>query len=143
MKNKYLIGGVVAVMLVLGMWTYTQAVGNTIATCVGKDLSLKLSKDGVTCDKGQTLLTWNIQGPKGDKGDVGAQGSQGIQGDTARQGAGNIAFCDEETFCRIVLKTDGTLWQYNPSYFKWEPRQQPDSVQFQQRISSNGQELPF
>src|SRR3989344_6229844 len=83
--------GVVTVM-VLGFWTYTQAVANDITVCVKKDGTVHVvgpyfKRD--ECKKNETLLTWNAQGEKGDKGDQGIQGvagSQGSKGDTGEQG---------------------------------------------------------
>lgn len=35
---------------------------------------------GETCKRHETLLNWNVQGPKGDKGDPGPAGPMGLQG---------------------------------------------------------------
>lgn len=92
------------------------------------------------CNKNDSLLSWNttgIQGPKGDTGETGPVGPQGVKGDTGiagqqgaigsvgpqglkgdkgdsvMHGAGNIAFCESYSrACQIVLKTDGTIWEF-------------------------------
>src|SRR3989344_6257886 len=80
--------GVVTVM-VLGFWTYTQAVANDITVCVKKDGTVHVvgpyfKRD--ECKKNETLLTWNAQGEKGDKGDQGIAGPAGAKGDKGEQG---------------------------------------------------------
>ena len=86
----------------LGSWAYTEAAGTTITVCAQKDGDMRLIGIGFTsaaCNNKETLVSWNIQGPKGDtgaqgiqgvkgdKGDVGLQGIQGLKGDAGLTGA--------------------------------------------------------
>lgn len=154
-NKKFHASFLVIVALFLGIWTYTRAVGSQITVCVKKSgLVYVIGQDfkRYDCKKNDSLLSWNsegIQGPRGDtgeqgpigltgprgesgpKGDVGPTGPQGVKGDkgdSAQKGAGDIAFCDEDTFCRIVLKKDGTVWFFNPNTGIWEPRGNPDTA---------------
>ena len=90
MKNKstILICSVLVVVAVLFVGTnvFAAVTGNTITACISKDGEMKISQDGTTCAKGQTLLSWNIQGPKGEQGATGGTGPQGPQGDTGATG---------------------------------------------------------
>lgn len=126
----------------LGAWVYTKAEGLTLEVCVKKSGLIYVIGEEFKrseCKKNDSLLSWNtagIQGPKGDKGDTGItgpQGTQGVAGDTgpmgpqglkgdkATHGAGNIAFCASYgSNCQIVLKTDGTVWEFN-GYNVWIP----------------------
>jgi hypothetical protein len=65
----------------VGVKVYATVTGTTITACVAKDGSLSVSSIGNECKKGQTALSWNIQGPKGDKGDKGDAGPVGPQGE--------------------------------------------------------------
>lgn len=115
---------VVCLALVLGFWTYTQAVANDIVICVKNNGTVRVigsqyKRDD--CKANETLLTWNISGPQGPKGDTGEQGPAGVQGKKgekgesggpATHGAGNIAFMfNGDT--SYLLKTDGTVWLSN------------------------------
>lgn len=132
-----------------GVCTLAYAEGKTITMCVRQNgLVYIIGKDFKRdeCRKNDQLISWNtegVPGPKGDKGevgtigpkgeqgvkgDVGPAGAQGIQGakgdkgDSATHGAGNIAFCSSLVsfaYCQLVLKTDGTIWQWNPNDNKW------------------------
>ena len=131
-KKVILFLGIVFVFVV-GLWGYSKAVGNEITVCVTKAGTVHIigsDFERAECKKNETLLTWNIVGPKGDKGDKGdtglqgeqgQKGDQGIQGESgpqglkgdkgepglaAQYGAGNIAFIFEDH----LLKTDGTVW---------------------------------
>ena len=44
-----------------------------------------------TCRRNETLLTWNLQGPKGDKGDPGVTGPKGDPGPVGPKGDAGIA----------------------------------------------------
>src|SRR6266852_5735427 len=105
--NKALSAGLVGfigiALLVLGLWTYTRAAGAEITACVNKSGEVYVIGTGfekANCSKNETLLSWGIQGPKGDKGDPGSTG------------AGNIAFTDQDQGLPVVVKADGTVWQY-------------------------------
>jgi hypothetical protein len=91
MKNKFvIIGGVItAVVLVVFVGTnvFAAVTGNTITACVAKNGTLMLSNSNTKCQKGQTLLSWNIQGAKGDTGAQGPQGELGAQGETGPIGS--------------------------------------------------------
>jgi hypothetical protein len=106
--SKYLVSAGFAAMLVLGTWTYTQAVTNGISVCVLKNGTVHVigpdfKRDD--CKTNETLLTWNAQGPKGDqgiqgpvgpKGDTGSSGTNGVngapgaKGDTGNSGAPGV-----------------------------------------------------
>ena len=138
--------------IALGIVSFTYANSNEITVCINKDGEMNLISAGRKndeCKKKDNLLTWNITGPQGlqgvtgpqgEKGDTGLQGPQGgigpmgikgPKGDTSSQGAGNIAFCTIGNDCASVLKTDGTIWDFNgdqiwvESYF---PKTVPISV---------------
>ncbi len=126
----------------LSAWSYTKAEGVTLEVCVKKSgLIYVIGEDfrRSECKKNDSLLSWNtagiqgprgetgLQGPKGDTGpqgevgDNGPMGQQGPKGDKATHGAGNIAFCESYSRnCQIVLKTDGTIWEFN-GYNVWIP----------------------
>jgi hypothetical protein len=65
---------------------------NTIRVCAKKNGQLRLVDTFSECDKNESGISWNVQGPKGDKGEQGdtgprgPQGPQGIKGDTGAQG---------------------------------------------------------
>jgi len=93
MKKTILIsvGCLSAVALIIGLWTYSQANENTaISVCVKKSGLVFVVGDGFRredCKKNESLLTWNIMGPKGQKGDKGDKGDQGPIGLTGSAGA--------------------------------------------------------
>ncbi|MHB1243690.1 MAG: hypothetical protein ACYC1P_09890, partial [Gaiellaceae bacterium] len=67
----------------------TQA-SNTIYACVKKNGDPTLVAEGARCKPNETLVSWNIVGPrgaKGDKGDTGDTGPQGPTGDKGDTGA--------------------------------------------------------
>lgn len=81
--------------LTMGLWTYSQAVDDIITVCVRKSGLAYVIGGGFKhsdCKNNDTLLTWNIQGPKGDKGDTGPRGElgpvgpKGDRGDVGEQG---------------------------------------------------------
>jgi len=80
------------VILSIGLWSYSRAIGDTISVCVRKSGLVYVIGEGFRrddCKKNDKLLTWGIQGPKGDKGDKGEKGDpgeQGIQGEQGVQG---------------------------------------------------------
>jgi Collagen triple helix repeat (20 copies) len=106
MRSKYLMRlGVVAAAsaAVLGGGSFALAAdsatasGNVYSACVTFAHSLyNFSVNRTpTCNRGDTLISWNQtgpqgpagpQGPKGDKGDTGATGAQGPKGDTGATG---------------------------------------------------------
>jgi hypothetical protein len=77
---------------------------NTIYACQTKgDNLLRVVDANTACKNNETVLSWNVIGPKGDKGDtgaagpkgdtgaVGATGSQGPKGDTGATGVTGTA----------------------------------------------------
>lgn len=64
----------------------TAAGDNTIYACVHKNRNPTLVTEGTECKPNETLVSWNIVGPRGEKGDTGPQGPQGPQGETGPQG---------------------------------------------------------
>src|SRR6476660_8769187 len=63
--------------------TYALAEGGSTSTlnaCAKKDGQLRLVAADATCKVDETLVQWNVQGPKGDRGTTGAQGQKGDQG---------------------------------------------------------------
>ena len=125
---------VIALLLALSFGAYAFATSGVITACAKRDGEVYLIGTGfqrATCARGDLALSWNIQGPKGDKGDPGApgkdgapglqgqqgpagpQGPKGDKGDSAVHGAGDIAFLTSIAQGTFVLKTDGTVWQYN------------------------------
>lgn len=64
----------------------TAADANTIYACVHKNGNPTLVAEGTECKPNETLVSWNIVGPRGEKGDTGPQGPQGPQGETGPQG---------------------------------------------------------
>lgn len=89
----FALGLLVAVAALAGTEAYarlgaTQA-SNTIYACVKKNGDPTLVTEGARCKPNETLVSWNIVGPrgaKGDKGDTGPQGPKGDKGDTGPQG---------------------------------------------------------
>ena len=86
MKTKILGYVIISITLVIGLWSYSQAINaEKISICVKSSGLVSLMANQTTnkepCkEPGDTLLTWNINGPKGDTGPVGPTGSQGEQG---------------------------------------------------------------
>ena len=92
-KQKFLVGiTVIAITIFSGLWFYSRATDGAISICVQNNGAVRVIGDEFRrddCKKNETLLTWNIQGPKGDKGDkgdTGEQGGQGVQGEVGPQG---------------------------------------------------------
>lgn len=52
----------------------------TLSACVGKQTGvMRLTDAGTGCRSGESLVTWNVQGPQGTPGTPGAQGPAGPQ----------------------------------------------------------------
>ena len=99
-RTYYLFGVVVAVIGVVAFWTYSYATDGEITICVQKGGTVHVVGEGFKqseCNKNETLLSWNIQGPagpkgdKGDKGDPGSPGEKGDQGDRGEPGTNGTA----------------------------------------------------
>lgn len=93
MKNRWLIISLFVVFAsVIGVWSYVGATGEQITACVKNNGSIRIKTGGVSCDGNETLLSWNITGPKGDRGEqgiagpTGPQGPKGDKGDTGERG---------------------------------------------------------
>lgn len=70
-----------ATLLVVGGAAYaTIPSNNVINACYTKSGGLLRVVDSTvtTCNKSETSLAWNVQGPKGDRGEPGPQGEPGI-----------------------------------------------------------------
>jgi hypothetical protein len=70
------------VALGLGLWSITQAVGESeiITACVSKTGALRL-KGEETCKAHESEMSWNVKGERGEKGDKGDKGEQGDPGE--------------------------------------------------------------
>jgi hypothetical protein len=68
-------------VLALGLWTITRANGDEIKVCVNRLGLMFVLGEGfreTECWRGETLLSWNKQGPPGPKGEKGDKGDPGI-----------------------------------------------------------------
>lgn len=110
--------------LFFGTLSYAQVTPATIKACVNKSGIAFIVGEGFqrqNCFRGEKLISWNIQGPKGDTGEPGEQGPQGEPGPAGPQGlqgesgpagitgAGNVAFID----AHFILTTDGIYYYDN------------------------------
>lgn len=60
---------------------------NTIYACMGdRSGSVRIVQQGETCLRGESLISWNVQGPAGPQGAQGQQGQSGPQGLPGPQG---------------------------------------------------------
>jgi hypothetical protein len=59
---------------------------NTIYACVKKNGDPTLVAENARCKPNETLVSWNIVGPRGAKGDTGATGATGPQGPKGDKG---------------------------------------------------------
>jgi hypothetical protein len=80
LASAFLVG--VAVSLVWGDGGETTQ----IHACVARDGVVRIVPPTSGCKSQETLLHWNIAGPKGDPGDQGPQGDPGPQGVPGLQG---------------------------------------------------------
>jgi len=90
-KNRLLIilGLVLFLLGASATWVFAQTVSGDgmINACVNpNDGTIRIVSDPV-CKKNESLLSWNIMGPKGDKGDPGPTGPAGPQGEQGPQGS--------------------------------------------------------
>lgn len=61
---------------------------NTIYACKGdRSGSVRIVQQGEPCLRGESLISWNVQGPAGAQGQQGQPGSQGLPGQTGLPGA--------------------------------------------------------
>lgn len=74
------------VLLVIGgvlLWGHSRATGETITVCVKKTGLVYVIGEGfkrTDCKPGDTLLSWNTEGPTGPQGPQGLQGPAGAAG---------------------------------------------------------------
>ncbi len=79
----FVIFGLVIILLAASVtWALAQTDGVINACMIPSDGTIRIVADPADCKKNETLLTWNIMGPKGDKGDPGEQGPTGPAGAT-------------------------------------------------------------
>jgi hypothetical protein len=87
-KNiSYPVLGLAVVALVLGLWSITQAVGETevITACVSKSGALRL-KGEEACKANESEVSWNVKGERGEKGEKGDKGDKGDKGEQGEPG---------------------------------------------------------
>lgn len=86
----FMLGLAVALAAFAGTEAYARLAAteasNTIYACVKKNGDPTLVAEGARCKPNETLVSWNIVGPRGPKGDTGPQGPKGDKGDTGPQG---------------------------------------------------------
>jgi type VI protein secretion system component Hcp len=80
-----LAGGAAGVVLVLS-GTPASAQSDQIRACVNPGGVMRVLAAGEPCDPPQTLLTWNVAGPRGPVGPAGEQGPAGPTGAAGRDG---------------------------------------------------------
>src|SRR4051812_31300630 len=54
--------------------------------CVANDGRLRIVQATIDCKRGETPLTWNVEGPRGEVGPAGAPGLPGMTGPAGPQG---------------------------------------------------------
>lgn len=131
--------GFLSLALVMGFWAYSHAAGSAVTVCVKKDGEMYVIGEGfrrVDCRRNETLLSWNIQGPKGDKGDKGDPGEtgtkgdkgdigpQGLQGPKGNPGAIHLADANGNElgiYLEIVPGYSNTYRLYSPEFNGWLP----------------------
>ncbi len=80
---------VMCLVFVLGSFVFVRAAGTDISMCVKTNGSVYLigpSYSRQTCAGGDTLITFNTQGPAGPQGVAGPTGPQGPQGPVGPEG---------------------------------------------------------
>lgn len=84
MPNRTIIAGAVALAATAGgVAVAAPGDGTTIAACTNNlRQSIRFVEEGVACAAGETLMTWNRQGPAGPAGPAGSTGERGPQGPT-------------------------------------------------------------
>ena len=125
------VAATIAIILaaVFGIATFAYATGTVITACAEKNGNIYLIGTGfrqAKCEKGDTPLSWNIQGlqglqgPKGEKGDPGAQGLFGFVSSTTivtnyATGLGQEGYIYVDVDCpqgALVLSGGGAIsWQ--------------------------------
>jgi hypothetical protein len=90
---------------------------------------LRIVGDAEDCRRTETLVRWNMRGPKGDKGDTGDRGPRGLPGPTGPQGPqgapgppGNDgAGIDSGLLAGTVSRCDGTATKPAPAILVGSP----------------------
>ena len=87
MQNRYLLplASVAILSGIIGLWTFSRAGSEEIIACVSPSGLMRYLANG-ECRRGETELSWNIQGPQGEKGETGAPGEQGPTGAAGADG---------------------------------------------------------
>src|SRR5262245_54801041 len=83
-----------AIVLIIGIWTFTSAAGDEIFGCVGKTGALRIVQSLAGCTKNETPLSWNKEGVQGPKGDSGPAGSSFHLFDANNQDLGIVLDAD-------------------------------------------------
>ena len=79
----FIILGLVIILLAASVtWALAEADGVINACMIPSDGTIRIVADPAQCKKNETVLSWNIMGPKGDKGDPGEPGAAGPTGET-------------------------------------------------------------
>lgn len=84
MSNRLVLS--IAVATVLGAVAPAISASDVINACVGKTGALRVISTGKSCDRKETPLSWNIQGPQGEQGLAGPAGAIGPAGHQGEQG---------------------------------------------------------
>ena len=96
MKTKLTIMIVIALLAASATWALAQTDG-VIYACVMKNGTMRIVSDPAECMKNETLLSWNIMGPKGDPGlacwDLDGDGIQDLEEDINLDGVWDAADC--------------------------------------------------
>jgi len=70
-----ILGLAIIILAASGTWVMAQTDGVINACMVPSDGTIRIVADPAQCKKNETLLSWNIIGPKGDPGDAGQPGA--------------------------------------------------------------------
>ncbi len=82
-KRWSIILGLAFLMLAAsGTWAMAETSAAINACVVPSTGAIRIVTDPLKCKKTETLLTWNILGPKGDQGDPGPLGPAGPAGES-------------------------------------------------------------
>jgi hypothetical protein len=76
----FILGLVLVLLAASATWALAETNGVIYACVNASDGTLRIVSSPAQCKKNETLLSWNIMGPKGDTGATGPQGLQGPQG---------------------------------------------------------------
>lgn len=85
-RVAFLVTGATALVFAGRLALSARTDGGVISACV--QASSGTMRLGSSCNKSETLLQWNIQGPQGVQGVPGAAGADGVQGPAGPAGSG-------------------------------------------------------